>query len=427
MLMEILFLFVGMAVGAIAAWLIATTKHQTKKLLDVEKISSLQRELDFKLSEIKQQMLAIDELNRVKGTREAEITYANEKNKTHAETENRLIQDIAVKQNQISNLEKRNISFETEIDPLKKQRDDLLKENIRFANDEAQRIKKYEYNVIELNKLKEMLEKQHLQIQQEREEEIRNKYEQMKQTWARHQEDVKLQIQTLCKKHTIKYVDKVPFKGSPDNTVSICEEYVIFDAKSPANENLENFPSYIIHQVEQAKKYAKQEGVKKDIFLVIPKNSLDVLENFSWKLPDYNVYAISIDALEPILLSLKKIEEYEFLEQLSPEERDNICRIIGKFAHATKRKIQIDQFFTQEFLDILSRCKSDLPADVLNQVIEYEKADKLNPPVEKRQKQILTKDLVENSERLKLEAKAKGVEMDKLPFKELTEGEYSSE
>ena len=47
--------------------------------------------------------------------------------------------------------------------------------------------------------------------------------------------------------------------------------------------------------------------------------------------------------------------EYEFAEKLSPEERDNICRIIGKFAHTTKRRIQIDQFFANEFLDTLSK------------------------------------------------------------------------
>ena len=75
---------------------------------------------------------------------------------------------------------------------------------------------------------------------------------------------------------------------------------------------------------------------------------------------DYNVFVITIDSLEPIILSLKKIEEYEFAEQLSPEERDNICRIIGKFAHTTKRKIQVDQFFTNQFIELLVKCKNDL-------------------------------------------------------------------
>ena len=109
-------------------------------------------------------------------------------------------------------------------------------------------------------------------------------------------------------------------------------------------------------------------------------------------------------ALEPIILSLKRIEDYEFVKQLSPEERDNICRVIGKFAHTTKRKIQIDQFFATEFLELLARCKNDLPEDILKQVIEFEKAERLNPPSEKKTKQILTKELQDKHAAINAEA-----------------------
>ena len=102
-------------------------------------------------------------------------------------------------------------------------------------------------------------------------------------------------------------------------------------------------------------------------------------------------------------MSLKKIEEYEFADKLSPEERDNICRIIGKFAHTTKRRIQIDQFFAQEFLETLTKTSSLLPREILENVIQFENAEKLNPPTEKRKKQILTKDLKDQSEQIKKE------------------------
>jgi hypothetical protein len=42
----------------------------------------------------------------------------------------------------------------------------------------------------------------------------------------------------ICSRHTFDYVEKVPFKGDPDNTVSICGEFIIFDAKSPKGEDL---------------------------------------------------------------------------------------------------------------------------------------------------------------------------------------------
>ena len=179
----------------------------------------------------------------------------------------------------------------------------------------------------------------------------------MKLQWSEHETSVEQKIKQLCQTHLIKYIDKVPFRGNPDNAIEICDEFIIFDAKSPANDDLTNFPKYIKTQTDNVKKYANQESVRKDIFLVIPSNTIETISELTYNMGDYNVYVITTDSLEPIILSLKKIEEYEFAEQLSPEERDNICRVIGKFAHTTKRKIQIDQFFANQFIDLLVKCK----------------------------------------------------------------------
>ena len=149
--------------------------------------------------------------------------------------------------------------------------------------------------------------------------------------------------------------------------------------------------------------------MKKDLFLFIPSNTLHVINQFTYNIGDYNVYIITKDALEPIILSLKKIEEYEFADKLSPEERDNVCRIIGKFAHTTKRRIQIDQFFAEEFLDTLNKAGTQLPRDILESVIQFENAEKLNPPMEKRKKQILTKDLKDKSEEIKKEIELRNI------------------
>jgi hypothetical protein len=270
----------------------------------------------------------------------------------------------------------------------------------------------YDQKVNSLNNLKDSMEKDKVKIHDDREAEIHQKYDMMKKTWAIHEQETKEAILGICQKHIIDYVEKFPHKGTPDNVVNIMNEYIVFDAKSPANDNLDNFPTYIKAQVEQVKKYAKLDDVRKEIFLVVPSNTIDLLPIKTYKTPDYTVYIITKDSLEPVLLSLKKIEEYEFAEQLSPEERINICRVIGKFAHTTKRKIQIDQFFTMQFLDILSKCKNELPKDILEQVIEFEKASTLNPPTEKKAKQIITQDL--RSENDQLNAKA-GFEKIEIP------------
>ena len=62
-----------------------------------------------------------------------------------------------------------------------------------------------------------------------------------------------------------------------------------------------------------------------------------------------------------LILSLKKIEDYEFADKLSPEERDNICRVIGTFAHAAKRRIQIDQWYNQIVISDIQKAGRILP------------------------------------------------------------------
>jgi len=75
----------------------------------------------------------------------------------------------------------------------------------------------------------------------------------------------------------------------------------------------------------------------------------------------------------------------------------------------TKRRIQVDHFFTREFLGILSKCEASLPSEIIDKVNEFEKAEKLNPPQERRAKQILTKNLELDNEKTQREAEAKGI------------------
>jgi hypothetical protein len=50
-----------------------------------------------------------------------------------------------------------------------------------------------------------------------------------------------------------------------------------------------------------------------------------------------------------------------------------------------------------------------LPDDILKQVIEYEKAERLNPPSEKKAKQILTKELQDKHVLINAEAGIRNV------------------
>jgi len=308
--------------------------------------------------------------------------------------------------------ENRIINLEADLKKISAEKAEMANKITRYEQTEQTRAEEYQKNVSGVNAVRTGLESDRQKINDERVREKEESFEKMKQTWRNHEEAVKTAIKNICQSQLIEYVREVPFKGKPDNTINIAGEYVIFDAKSPAGDDLENFPKYLKIQTESVNKYIKQENVKNDIFLVVPSNTVDVISQFSYKMGDYNVYIVTIDALEPVILSLKKIEDYEFVDQMTPDERENICRIIGKFSHTAKRKIMIDYFFSFQFLDILSKCNLSLPDDIYKSVIEFEKSEKLNPPQEKRAKQILMEDLLAESERLAIEAKARMMEND---------------
>lgn len=285
----------------------------------------------------------------------------------------------------------------------------IREQNIQLKKEDEFRAQKYSEEIFSLQSLRQsLLDERAKEIQQRHEEEV-ERLKALKETWALHQTDVQGRMKQLCQKHTVHYVDKAPFRGEPDNTLFIAEEYVVFDAKSPMGDDLRNFPLYLKAQAENAKKYAKLEGVKKDVFLVVPTNTLSCLKEFVYNMGDYDVFVVSTDVLEPLILTLCKIEDYEFAEQLSPEDRENICRIIGKFAHLSKRRIQIDAFFARQFIELTYKCENSLPADVHQKVLEFERSEKLNPPMEKRAKAISTKELETETGKIEMEVAAKGV------------------
>jgi hypothetical protein len=297
---------------------------------------------------------------------------------------------------------------------------ELKDENARLKKDDEFRKQEHSNSIASLKEIQQ-------KIQRDRQDEVENRtkaeidrIKNLKATWVNHEERVQNRIKTICNRTGVEYVDKVPFKGKPDNTLRINDEYIIFDAKSPANDDLSNFPNYVKAQAESAIKYVKEEDVRREVFLVVPSNTLEHLDLFEYKLSDYTVYVVSLDSLEPIILTLKRIEDYEFAEQLSPEERENICRVIGKFVHLSKRRIQIDGFFAKQFFELVYRSEADLSKDILEKVAEFEKSEKLNPPQEKRARQISTKELEADSEKIQSEATQKGIAVqDSLLIKEI--------
>ncbi len=299
--------------------------------------------------------------------------------------------------------------FQDRIDRFSRQVSQLKEEIVGLRESELNLEKRYEGKTATLDRTQSRIEEERAQEKEQQHKAEIDRMEGLKKNWQLHQQLVKETIKRTCQKNGVEYVENVPFKGNPDNTIRICEEYVVFDAKAPAKDDIDGFYSYVRSQAEAINKYARHETVKKDIFLVIPSNTVHVIKEFSFNMADYNVYVVTVDSLEPIILALRKIEEYEFVDQLTPDERDNICRIIGKFAHTAKRRIQIDNFFSLQFLEILTKCERDIPGDMRDRTMELDRAEKLNPPQDRRAKDLQTTELARDVGNLQREAEAKGL------------------
>ncbi|MDW5562072.1 MAG: hypothetical protein SA339_02515 [Methanomassiliicoccus sp.] len=361
----------------------------------VMRIKELEAGVSGNLNQIAEQRAQIVKLLRQIEDKNAEITVYEGK-----------LAEAATARDSISVRVK---ELETELSSSKNKLDELTsalaerdKRITQFESVQEARKEEHIQKLAEVQGFMGTLKEDKARLEKEREDEIAYRFEEMKQTWLNHERRVEETLKALCQRHTIEYLgkDKVPFKGKPDNTLKICEEFVVFDAKSPQGDDLSNFPDYVKKQSGEVQKYVKEKDVKKDVYLVVPTNTIDLFEEHTFNHGDFKVFVVTIDSLEPIILSLKKIEEYEFLEQLSPEERDDICRVLGRFSHLTKRRIQVDSFFCNEAFKALKECDC-LPEDMALKVEEYEKATLLNPNREDRKKLISEKVLQKAVEEVK--------------------------
>ncbi|HMV08022.1 MAG TPA: hypothetical protein PK325_05260 [Cyclobacteriaceae bacterium] len=384
--------------GTVRATLVDASADLQRMINGYESQSQLRHELELEKNRNKTIQESLEELKFLRTEKES---LMKDKVSLESRNDNYLKRGTELS-NEVSALRQKIESYENELKSLRN-------ENTYLKSSDEQRLKEYESRMSNLTETIKRFDRDRIQEKEDRHAREIERLRLMKQTWINHEDNVKSRIKLICNRHGVEYADQVPFKGKPDNTLKINDEYIIFDAKSPANDDLSNFPLYLKAQTEQASKYIKEENVRKEIFLVVPVNTLEAIKNFEYRLSDYNVYVISVDALEPIIIALQKIEAYEFADKLSPEDRDNICRVIGKFVHLSKRRIQIDGFFAKQFFELLYRKDAELPAEFLEKATEFERNEVLNPPSDRRTKQISNRDLQQEVNKIKSDAEQKGI------------------
>lgn len=293
--------------------------------------------------------------------------------------------EIVKNKNELLNpLKLKNVELLTELNKLKQEelakdakRDSLMNKWEQFQANAEQRERKKE----ELETIKKHEEK-----------------EKIKRQWLNHEENVNNLIKIICNEQSVDFIekDKWPYKKQPDNIIKICDEYIVFDAKSPRNEELDNFPKYIRTQVDSLAKYAQHKDVKKQLFLVVPENALHVIQNKIYEDSNYCVHIVSPQSLKITIWSLKQIEHYEFAEKLSPEDRENLARAFAGSMNYIKRVIQINSDMNEHGIELTERMLQLISKKSLNSIrdkaLEYEKGDIVNASLQRGGKAIDLKD-----------------------------------
>ncbi|HMK45055.1 MAG TPA: hypothetical protein VK436_00360 [Methanocella sp.] len=263
---------------------------------------------------------------------------------------------------------------------------------------EVQRRVRYDENVVQLNALKQLLDNDRLKMEEQLRSGTGLKFEEMSHTWHTHEIDVKERLRGICQACGVEYVGKenAPFGKKTYSTIRICDDLVIFDAVVPLNEDLSTFREHVRLQAEASRIYAIEDGVYKQVFLVVPTNTITFVDAYHM-MSNYDVHVVTIDNLRLVVGQLKRINDYHLLGRLSPDDRDNISRVIGKLIYISKRRILMDSQICAETNSILNSCSGSLPASISSKALEYENSERLSPSMDKRDGAISADDLRESA------------------------------
>jgi len=190
--------------------------------------------------------------------------------------------------------------------------------------------------------------------------------------WSLHEESSRAVMKEICQKSDIALPsfdnNNLPEgfdpKLKPDFMVRLLDQYVIFDTKSSQSQNLS---TYLRSQVQTtAKKIRSSESnndIYKTVFFVIPDIGLkDIKETFFVE-QGISFCIIPIQAFEPIVRTLKRLEDYDLADKYDPQERENIVNVLATFDQYVRQQNALNIFSTIRGIKVMSE-KSSMPEDV---------------------------------------------------------------
>ncbi len=236
--------------------------------------------------------------------------------------------------------EKRDAEFR--LDQARQQISELQQHLTRYEQSEHQARRLLEDKIRDLVQAREALTDERSRVLAEekraREESDANR----NRIWALHEQQCISRLRELCERSDLYFPSydnmHLPedFDPSlkPDFLIRFSDQYVLFDAKHTQSQLLQTYLS------SQAKQTAgkltgsiSSEQVYPVLFFVVPSIDVGTLKTSSWFEQGYTFYAVSPEALEPVLAMFKRLEQYEFAEAFDPKDRERVVQFIATLEH----------------------------------------------------------------------------------------------
>lgn len=287
------------------------------------------------------------------------------------------LQSVKTERDKLSGQGKQLFAEKTELQADKKMlsaKNDELKEEVsKYRAEEKRKEAEYLDKLNKLNTAHSSFEDEKNRVRREDEERRAKALENRDKMWAEHEIRVISMLNEICKNPAYNFPtydnNNLPsdFDGKlkPDFMIEFLEQYIIFDAKSSKSDNLQ---IYILDQVKKtAAKISGNAKIYNTIFFVVPTQTISELKTLHFFEHGYNFHVISPEAIAPILTTLKRLENYEFAEQMDPQERENIVNLLAEFDHHVNFTNAVQLLLTQRGVNTLEKTRS-IHADLREEV-----------------------------------------------------------
>ena len=242
---------------------------------------------------------------------------------------------------------------------------------VRHTSEEVRKQKEFEERIHKLASAEKALEDERQRIRREDEEKQTNILEEQTRIWNDHEQMVLSRLRETCQKPAIGFTvhenANLPSfftKLKPDAVIPFLGQYVVFDAKKS-----KSIRTYIPEQVKStARKYQGLPEIYSTVFFVVPANELSELKTLSFVEEGFSFSVISPEAIEPILMSLRKISEYDTIADFDPQDRETIVNLIANYDRHISLQNAANILLTRESIGLMNS-KESLHPEIRKEIV----------------------------------------------------------